>query len=133
MISVGTMVRWRPDVVRDGPIGKITSYRDARTAEIDGRGWFVSVSLLEPVDMLDDQDPIDPMLAVIEQQLELIDDLRGELKDATDEIEGLREYPDAVVDCLEGYLLSKLGQRRPLTIQDPDLAELARAVFDGGD
>lgn len=128
MIPVGATVRWRPDVVRGGPIGKVTSYRDARTAEIDGRGWFVSVSLLEPVDM-----PDDPMLAVIEQQLELIDDLRGELKDATDEIEGLREYPDAVVDCLEGYLLAKLGQRRPLTIQDPDLAELARAVFDGGD
>lgn len=128
MIPVGATVRWRPDVVRGGPIGKVTSYRDARTAEIDGRGWFVSVSLLEPVDM-----PDDPMLAVIEQQLELIDDLRGELKDATDEIEGLREYLDAVVDCLEGYLLAKLGQRRPLTIQDPDLAELARAVFDGGD
>lgn len=133
MIPVGSTVRWRPDIVRGGPIGKITSYRDARTAEIDGRGWLVSASLLEAVDMPDDTDPTAPLLAVIEDQMEKLDDLRGELKDATDEIEGLREYPDAVVDCLEGYLLAKLGQRRPLTIQDPDLAELARAVFDGGD
>lgn len=87
MIPVGSTVRWRPDIVRGGPIGKITSYPDPRTAEIDGRGWLVSASLLEAVDMPDDTDPTAPLLAVIEMQLAEIDRLGAE-------VEGLRGRPE---------------------------------------
>lgn len=129
MIPIGTTVRWRPDIAAGGPIGTITGYPKPRMADIDGRGWLVSVGLLEAVGMT--EQPSDPLVAVIEMQVEALDDLRAELKEATDEIEGLREYPETVIDLMEGYLSARCGQRRPLRIDDPDLAALARVVFEG--
>ena len=144
MIPIGSQVRWRPDVYKAPPIGRVTAHRGA-SVEIDGRGWWVASALLEVVGEMTDlqahrdyaaalESRIDELLAerdalqdVIAEQVEALADMvPAPTADELERRKDLEAFPDTARAYLEAYLSVAVGCSRPTaTIEPPELRALS--------
>jgi hypothetical protein len=147
MIPVGSQVRWRPDVYKAPPIGRVTAHRGA-SVEIDGRGWWVASALLEVVgEMLDTTiSDLHARIAALEAERDALQDVIAEQVEAladmepaptADELErrkDLEAFLDTARDYLEAYLSVAVGCSRPIApIEPPELRALSDFLLWGLD
>lgn len=134
MIPINATVRWRPDIYKAPPLGKVTA-RNGRRLEIGGGGWWVSEGLLEVVEMdgTTRDDEIAGLQALVVQQCGLIATMvPAPTPDEVARREDLEAFVDNVRDYLEDLLLVLCGERNPAkTIELRELNALRDFVMEG--